>query len=232
MSQLQQVARDVFGCVAALHERGIRHGDVKPKNIVRRDQRYTLIDLDMSALLGAPASAVEDSKLLGSSAYLPPELVDHATKKLCIADDAVGLLRTETWDLWGLGCTVFEVASGGEPLFAKGMQQDGNGVDELKPSAQATLADLQAGQTRFSQMADKIAAIRAYRSPEETEVIVDFIDWLLEPAVAHAADGGAGAQPRPAEPDERALEGRGAGRRPRRPPRLRAAVRLAPEFPR
>ena len=80
-SGIQQVTSDILAAIATMHEAGHRHGDIKTKNIVRHGQRFKLIDFDLSAELGTPPSMIDDSKLLGSSAYLPPELIMHATQQ-------------------------------------------------------------------------------------------------------------------------------------------------------
>ena len=129
LRQIQQVTSDILAAIAAMHKTGQRHGDIKSKNIVRHDQRFKLIDFDLSAELGTPLSMIDDSKLLGSSAYLPPELILHATHQHRLCGSAPNAsLHEASWDLWGLGCTVYEMVSGGEPMFAKGMSVGGQKI--------------------------------------------------------------------------------------------------------
>jgi serine/threonine-protein kinase PknK len=66
----EQALRDALGALAFLHRLGLRHGDVKPENIlVDQTGRGVLIDLGYAAPIGA-------RELLGATpAYLAPELV-------------------------------------------------------------------------------------------------------------------------------------------------------------
>ena len=88
------------------------HGDVKPRNLLRVDGRWTLCDMDASAALGAPIGERT------SSAYSPPELARarfaSATTRLPVA--------ARSFDVWMFGVVLFELCQG-ETLFA----QDVNG---------------------------------------------------------------------------------------------------------
>ncbi len=75
--QLLQAIRDVLAGLARLHAQGIRHGDVKPANVlITPEGRGVLIDLSCGQRVGEPARA------LGTRAYAAPEItcglsVDH-----------------------------------------------------------------------------------------------------------------------------------------------------------
>lgn len=60
---------DVLEALGTLHDAGIRHGDLKPDNILVRDGRATLIDLSCAAPLGA-----SDGSVSGTPAFMAPEV--------------------------------------------------------------------------------------------------------------------------------------------------------------
>lgn len=73
-SALRGVVVDVLRGLAFLHRVGIRHGDVKPANvIVGPEGQATLIDLSCAARLGGSAMEVS-----GTEGYLAPELLRGA----------------------------------------------------------------------------------------------------------------------------------------------------------
>jgi len=66
-SLMHIVARDVGASLARLHLLGVRHGDVKPENIVVDGDRASLVDFGLSAPFGEPLVG-------GTPAILPPEV--------------------------------------------------------------------------------------------------------------------------------------------------------------
>ena len=68
--QVRLVARQLCAALAHLHERGVVHCDLKPRNVVRQGRQYKLIDLDATASAGSERVG---HKL--STAYVPPEMI-------------------------------------------------------------------------------------------------------------------------------------------------------------
>jgi serine/threonine protein kinase len=96
------VGRDVARALAALQERGLVHRDVKPSNIlIRDDRRACLVDFGL-------ARGREDQDLtgtgeaIGTPHYIAPEVLRGAPA------DARS-------DLYSLGATLFELLSGRKP---------------------------------------------------------------------------------------------------------------------
>ncbi len=109
--------KNVIGSIAEalnfLHDAGMIHGDLKPNNVVRIDNRYKLIDLDASTII----MGVLGSKY--SLAYSPPELLylDPASNEIRVreppqvSDQSNNanfelLFAQPAYDAWALGMLV------------------------------------------------------------------------------------------------------------------------------
>jgi serine/threonine protein kinase len=88
--------------LVAGHAAGIVHRDVKPSNIlVDQDGRVKLTDFGIARVAADPA-LTQTGMVIGSPAYLPPEV-------------AAGQRGDESGDVWSLGATTFHVLSGRPP---------------------------------------------------------------------------------------------------------------------
>lgn len=126
MAVIQSTGLKLATLVQMLHANGVVHGDIKPKNIVRVDREFRLIDFDMAFRPGAldgtvPVPHADKTKLSGSTAYAPElmqwmsaqEEADWALKSSPLA----ALAEPVTVDLWSFAATVYEMATS-VPLFA------------------------------------------------------------------------------------------------------------------
>ncbi|XP_051136043.1 mitogen-activated protein kinase kinase kinase 18-like [Andrographis paniculata] len=84
-----------------LHRKGIVHGDVKPQNIlVAGDGGLRIADFGCSRWLGRGDSDAQ--ALAGTPAYMAPEVARSEEQGFAA-------------DIWALGCTVIEMATGSNP---------------------------------------------------------------------------------------------------------------------
>jgi serine/threonine-protein kinase len=98
----------IHSAVAELHAAGIVHRDIKPSNILLgrlHDVCPKLSDFGVSRLDDGSASMTQSQDLLGTPAYMAPEIVLFAAK----AADARS-------DQYSLGITLYECATGERPF--------------------------------------------------------------------------------------------------------------------
>lgn len=97
--------------LAALHSAGVVHRDIKPEHIVLDPEdergRASLIDLGLSAR-AEQGRELTAGGVIGTLGYVPPEqLVGE------------GAAATARWDVFSLGCVLFECATGHAPFGAR-----------------------------------------------------------------------------------------------------------------
>jgi eukaryotic-like serine/threonine-protein kinase len=98
------VLEPVLGALAAAHRAGIVHGDVKPENVILTDDgRIKVADFGLARAITAPITATATGELLGTVAYLAPELVSRG-----IADARA--------DVYAAGIMLFELFTGKQPF--------------------------------------------------------------------------------------------------------------------
>jgi eukaryotic-like serine/threonine-protein kinase len=85
------VCAEVAAAVAAAHEHGLVHRDVKPGNIVLTQDGAKLLDFGIAAFSGEPATEA-DGHLLGTPTYVAPELIDGGAVTPAVDVYALGVL--------------------------------------------------------------------------------------------------------------------------------------------
>src|SRR5690242_3869631 len=110
-SEVCRIGRGVAEALAEAHEQGIVHRDIKPDNIIVRDQRVKVLDFGIAKRVGAesissdaPTSFVtQQGMILGTVHYMSPE-------------QALGKPLDARTDLFSLGIVLYEAATGKLPF--------------------------------------------------------------------------------------------------------------------
>jgi serine/threonine-protein kinase len=99
-----ELGRQLLDVLAAAHEKGIVHRDVKPENLfVTRDGRLKVLDFGIARLDAALglAPATRTGRMMGTPAFMAPEQA--------LGDQRAIDART---DLWAVGATMFSLLAG------------------------------------------------------------------------------------------------------------------------
>lgn len=105
MSEVEalEYLRRITGALASVHRAGLRHGDLKPGNVMLRENgQVVLIDFGLTAQFSDPAQSTIASMLHGSPYYMSPE---HAQ----------GAALDERSDVYSLGVIFHELLTGVKP---------------------------------------------------------------------------------------------------------------------
>ena len=102
---LRSVALDVLDALAAAHDAGIVHRDIKPGNILLDQAGSAKVgDFGIAkSVEGLDPALTRTGVLIGTPAYLPPERVD-------------GAAATPQSDIYGLGVVLYEALAGRKPF--------------------------------------------------------------------------------------------------------------------
>jgi hypothetical protein len=103
------VCAEVASALAAAHQRGIVHRDVKPANVMLTDAGAKVVDFGLSALIGE-SDVGPDGNLLGTPAYLAPERLD-------------GGAVSPAADVYCLGLLLYRMLTGQRPWHVASMAE-------------------------------------------------------------------------------------------------------------
>ena len=149
-------ARQIAGALHAIHGAGILHRDLKPGNIMfREDETLALIDFGLAKDMALRAAITGTGQILGTPYYMSPEQ-GHADRT-----DARS-------DIYSLGCILYEMLTGERPFVGS------SAMSVIYKHAHAPRPRLRNGHERLQAALDRMLAIRPeHRYPSAEELLDD-----------------------------------------------------------
>lgn len=111
LQKCKDLSIQILNAMLYLNEARITHRDLKPQNILIRNNHIKLCDFGFAKKLSASTKFMNSMK--GTPLYLAPEIVS-------------GSFYTEKVDIWSFGCIIYELFTGRTPYYA-------NTMEKLKP---------------------------------------------------------------------------------------------------
>jgi serine/threonine protein kinase len=100
-----RLVADIAGALSYAHSQGVVHRDIKPENILLQNGSPRLTDFGIARLVATAATVAGQHEVLGTPAYLAPEL-------------AVGSEPTSAVDVYACGVLLYELVAGRPPFVA------------------------------------------------------------------------------------------------------------------
>jgi DNA-binding NarL/FixJ family response regulator len=134
--------RQIAGALQAIHAVGVLHRDLKPGNIMfRENDSLALIDFGLAKQVNLESAITGRGQIFGTPYYMSPEqghadLTDHRS------------------DIYSLGCIVYEMLTGERPFVGA------SAMSVLYKHANAPRPKLKRGLEKFQGPLDRMLAIR------------------------------------------------------------------------
>lgn len=170
---VRNVALKLGRGLMSLHSRGIVHGDVKPRNVVRTEgSELRFIDFDMSFSVQRSSSSastyehhIQPDKVLATSAYVAPELL-HWVEDARDQTNYFHLKMGVGLDIWSFGMLLYEVSNGATLLKSAYDRANHGGLSRLRNWNGLQPEDLKRVRQRHRNDIDCLA-------------LVDILEWTL-----------------------------------------------------
>lgn len=141
------------------HRHGIIHRDVKPANILFKDDTPLLSDFGIAKAINADADLTSTGIFLGSPNYVSPEQAD-------------GIKLDGRADLYSLGCIFYEMLTGNKPYISDSV------IDIVIQHKQAPIPQLPADLKEYQGLVDKLMAKKREDRFPDAEALSEEINKL------------------------------------------------------
>ena len=203
-----EVIEPVLAALAAAHDAGLVHRDVKPENVLISDRgQIKVADFGLAKAISSQTSTATQGLLIGTVSYLPPELVVSGTA------DARS-------DVYSTGVVLFELLTGRKPHTGDTPIQVAYAhvhADVPAPSRYPTAGPI---PSYLDALVARATSRTASARPADARVLLTEVR-RVQSALARGSAGRPGAGPGPA----------GGGRPPPRPARTGPTTRSPSSCP-
>ncbi len=158
--------RQLAAALGALHAIGVLHRDVKPGNVLlREDGTAAFIDFGLARQLGLESDITGNGAIFGTPHYMSPE-------------QGHGLPLDERSDLYSLGVVLYEMLTAQKPFVAE------SPLAVIYMHAHSPIPRLGQSAQQLQPLLDALLAKKALDRPASAEEIVARIDELMGLAAA------------------------------------------------
>jgi len=158
--------RQLAAALGALHEIGVLHRDVKPGNVLLRDDgSLAFIDFGLARQLGLESDITGEGTIFGTPHYMSPE-------------QGHGQPLDERSDLYSLGVVLHEMLTGRKPFVAE------TPLAVIYHHANTAIPQLPGPAAHLQPLLEALLAKRPTERPASAAEIVARIDELLGRAAA------------------------------------------------
>lgn len=152
----------VAGALAEAHKHGIVHRDVKPANILFRDEHTPLLtDFGIAKQVDTEADLTSTGIFLGSPNYVSPEQAD-------------GIKTDGRADIYSLGCIFYEMLTGKKPYISNSV------IDIVIQHKQAPIPRLPAECADLQPLLDRMMAKRREDRFSDAESLILAINKMRD----------------------------------------------------